>query len=133
MSDLPERPDYDDREHMHELVMPFKCVKSVGGPYDDDGFTAGFQCGQLFQKLSVPNLAAASEMVYETLEQQADLIAMLFNLTVNVLWRGDGWVHLGFTRPPSLAVDPNIACGSTWHATRRVKRAERCPVCGEAS
>lgn len=95
---LPERPEYDDREHGYEMLMPFRCVRSTGGPFEDDAFTAGFQAGMLYQKLSLPDLAAASEMVYESIEQQADLIAMQFNLHMEVLWRGDGWVHLGFTR-----------------------------------
>lgn len=102
---LPDRPEYDDRDE-YALVMPFRCVTSVGGPFDDDAFTAGWQAGALYQKLSVPNLVAASEMLYEALEAQADLIAMRFGLDVEVLWRGDGWVHLGFTRPTHLAVQP---------------------------
>lgn len=98
---LPGRPDYDDRER--ELVVPFRCVTSAGGPFDDDAFTAGFQAGMLYQKLSTPDLAAATEMVYEALEELADLMGMRYGLTMDVLWRGDGWVHLGFTRALELA------------------------------
>lgn len=132
---LPERPDYDDRDSGYGLVMPFRCVTSVGGPFDDDAFTAGFQAGQLWQRLSTPNLAAASEMVYEALEEQVDLIAMARGLKMDVLWRGDGWVHLGFVRPStgimeSKSDDP---CRAGWHDARRVKRADRCPLCGEAN
>lgn len=36
--DQPEEPAY-------ELAVPFKLVTSQGGPYDDDAFTAGFECG----------------------------------------------------------------------------------------
>lgn len=99
---LPERPGYDDREHSYELLLPFRCVASVGGPFDDDAFTAGFQAGQLYQKLSNPVLRGATEMVYEALEEQADLIAMAAGVSVEVLWRGEGWVHLGFDRPLHL-------------------------------
>jgi hypothetical protein len=93
---LPERPDYDDRDY--GLVMPFVCVASAGGPFDDDAFTAGYQMGLLDAKLNKPNLAATTEMIYEQLRGQADLLAMRYGLRMDVLHESDGWLHVGFAR-----------------------------------
>lgn len=132
---LPERPDYDDRDAGYALVMPFVAVKSKDGPFDDDAFVAGFQAGALYQKLAGHDLVATTEMVYEALEEQVDLIAMARGLATEILWRGDGWIHVGFTRPTYLAqaVEPDGPCRQQWHVLRRVKRADRCPGCGEAN
>lgn len=38
---MPDEPDE------YALVMPFTVVASVGGPYDDDAFAAGFTAGRI--------------------------------------------------------------------------------------
>lgn len=96
---LPEPSEYDDRDQeVYGLVLPFVCVASSDGPFEDVSFVAGFQMGRLDAKLAVENLCAMTDMVYASLEAQADLIAMRHGMTMDVLARADEWVHLGFTR-----------------------------------
>jgi hypothetical protein len=42
-----------DHEHELEMVLPFVVVKSKGGPYDDDAFVAGYQCGLIDKQLEI--------------------------------------------------------------------------------
>ena len=63
----------------YELVFPFVCTTSAGGPYDDAAFVAGMPLGQLDAHLrtlkSVP-VPSHTVTVYRELVAQADLIAM---------------------------------------------------------
>ena len=84
-------------------VMPFVAVTSQGGPFDDQAFTAGFQCGQLWQLLHVERPEAVSLSVYRDLERQVDLIAMAAGYTC-LFARGyrteDGWLSIDLRRIP---------------------------------
>lgn len=95
--------EYDDREL--ELALPFLCVQSKGGPFDDDSFVSGIQFGMLMSKLDNEHLMATTEMVHEALVPTLDLLAMKEGFVMTVLHETDGWAHVGFTRP-STAGDP---------------------------
>lgn len=43
-----------DSDAEYGLVMPFVVVASVGGPYDDESFAAGWQLGSLDYNLADP-------------------------------------------------------------------------------
>lgn len=99
MSGIPERPDWDDRdEETFGLVMPFVAVVSKGGPYDDPSFVAGYQAGEINGKLESRRIAAATFLIYTTLIEQVDLIAMRHGYTSEVLHRDETWCQIGVTR-----------------------------------
>lgn len=87
--------DYDPQEVGWGLVMPFVACKTQGGPYDDDGFCAGFQAGIVDGKLSagIPEYRAA---FYSPLAPQLDLIAMRHDYSIEVdmdpAYRDWSWV-----------------------------------------
>lgn len=91
--------EYDDRDaEQHELLFPFTCVTSAGGPHEDHAFVAGVQLGQLIERLRPRHIAATTDLVDDTLEAQCDLMAMAYGYSSEVLARPDGWIHVGFTR-----------------------------------
>lgn len=75
MLDPADQPE----DEGYELVVPFVVCTSVGGPFDDDAFVAGFQAGQVDQALKVAGNANASEVrftVNSELVKQLELIGM---------------------------------------------------------
>lgn len=60
--------------------MPFVVCRSRGGPYDDDAFVAGYQCGEIDKALSVAAVIGTQRLrfpiVYASLLPQLDLVAM---------------------------------------------------------
>jgi hypothetical protein len=72
----PDRPEHDGME----MVLPFVVVTSVGGPYDDESFAAGWQCGEIDRALAVAAVTGATTVhfpIFRTsLQRQVDLIAM---------------------------------------------------------
>ena len=75
--DLPE----DDAM---ELVFPFVVCQSNGGPYDDDAFTAGYQCGRADSALAAAAAVGASRATFTVgtgLVAQVELIAMHHGFT----------------------------------------------------
>lgn len=63
----------------YELAVPFIVCTSVGGPFDDDAFVAGFQAGQVNQALKAAAAANAIEVrftVNSELVKQLELIGM---------------------------------------------------------
>lgn len=62
------------------LAVPFTLVASIGGPYDDDAFAAGFQCGEVDRALDMGAAARAETvrfpMTRSALLPQLELIAM---------------------------------------------------------
>lgn len=60
----------------HDLVMPFVVCRSNGGPYDDDGFCAGWHLGQIDTELAVVAPAILEVTVLTGSVPQLDLIAM---------------------------------------------------------
>lgn len=79
--------EMSDGEHAMELVMPFTCVTSVGGPYDDRAFAAGFQAGQIDRSLAAIAAVEGQGMyditVRTDLAPQLDLIAMRHGFTTD--------------------------------------------------
>lgn len=75
-------------EQRFSLVMPFVVVHSTGGPYDDDAFAAGWQCGSIDRALAVAQAANAQtvhvKMVRSAVTRQLELIGM---------HRGYGFTH----------------------------------------
>lgn len=83
-------------EEEYSLVMPFVVVTSVGGPYDDDAYVAGYEMGTLKYALDV-----APEQFTETIRTanvpQADLLAMQARWTMHVEDTGvEGWSYVTF-------------------------------------
>lgn len=95
------QPD-DEYAGQYRLVMPFVCVQSAGGPYEDAAFAAGMQMGALDQELrSLAPLDALprSRYVPTPLVHQADLIAMKHGyITEATPWEDhpDEWTRLDF-------------------------------------
>ena len=95
----PEQPEWDDRQFKFELLMPFLAVESKGGPYDDQAFTAGYQMGNINGLLEDRRIAATTFIIYQPLKEQADLIAMRFGYTMEVLHDdSEEWMQVGYTR-----------------------------------
>jgi len=72
-------PAMTDEEGEYELVLPFVICKSDGGPYDDQAFVAGVNCGQLMAELqALTQHSALPRPRYARPEYlpQYDLIAM---------------------------------------------------------
>jgi len=70
--DQPEDEGYD-------LLYPFVVCRSQGGRYEDDGFTAGVQVGQIDTALKVALAAGADRYratVRTALVQQLELVGM---------------------------------------------------------
>jgi hypothetical protein len=65
----------DEEFSGYELVMPFVVVTSVGGPFDDNAFAAGWTCGQVDTQLAAKPAELALSG-YTNLREQFDLIAM---------------------------------------------------------
>lgn len=72
--------DYDDAP-----VVPFVSLKSRGGAFDDDGFTAGFEMGNLWCTLGLcagQQALPPRTMIRQANEHQADLLAMHHGYTM---------------------------------------------------
>lgn len=72
------------------LVLPFKAVRSVGGPYDDEAFCAGYDVGRLHALMRTTSAQRLEELCRTVLLDQLDLCAM-----------EAGWVIV--SREPTLA------------------------------
>jgi len=74
----------DDAEDEFELLMPLVVVRSKGGPFDDEAYTAGFEAGRLWELLGA-GVEFESRAVRTANIRQLDLIAMHFGyaLTTN--------------------------------------------------
>lgn len=107
MTAVPELPEWDDRdEEMRTLSMPFVCVESVGGPYHDGSFVAGFQLGEISEALRTRMIAATTYLILTPLQRQADLIGMKFGYTSDILIEDDEWTQIGFTRVDTDGINP---------------------------
>lgn len=64
-------------EASYGLIMPFVCVESVGGPYDDEAFAAGWHCAQIDEALAAGRPGDVAHVsVRTTIVGQLDLIAL---------------------------------------------------------
>lgn len=83
--DLPEEDGY-------ELAFPFVACQSNGGPYDDDAFTAGYQCGRADRTLAAAAAVGADRATFTVntdLVAQVELIAMHHGFTYILVARCD--------------------------------------------
>lgn len=60
----------------YEVSMPFVCVESVGGPYEDEAFVAGFQVGSITAALGSGVTQYLDATVRTGVVDQLDLAAM---------------------------------------------------------
>jgi hypothetical protein len=58
------------------MTMPWVCVESVGGAWEDEAFQAGYTCGRLHSKMRTTFDLTLVEVVPAELVQQLDLCAM---------------------------------------------------------
>jgi hypothetical protein len=76
----PRDPLDQPEEQSWGLAVPFVVCQSQGGPYDDDAFVAGFQCGQVDKALAVSAAAGSRTvtlpLIRTELIRQLELIAM---------------------------------------------------------
>lgn len=86
----------DSQGHEMSLVMPFVVVKSVGGPYDDDAFCAGWALGKISAALSQSGTSWSGPVPPAYLPQ-LDLIAMDRGRGVAAGDEADGWVQVTVT------------------------------------
>lgn len=66
-------------EHDMELVMPFVVVASVGGPFDDQAYCAGYEMGALDSRLAAAachGLGCPTVTVLRGNVAQVELLAM---------------------------------------------------------
>lgn len=74
----------------HELVMPFVVCESVGGPYADEAFVAGYWCGHydaLMERGEAPGNYVPAGIV-----PQLDLVAMRHGFTMTAEpWEDDSF------------------------------------------
>lgn len=90
---VPDGPDGDE----FEILVPFIVCKSEGGVFDDDSFTAGFECATVYADLKYAKGAPSGlpmtphEAVLRTDNvKQIDLLAMhLGYKTRAVVWDED--------------------------------------------
>ena len=66
----------------HSLAVPFVVCTSAGGPFDDDAFVAGFQCGDIDRALKV---AAANDSDGATFTVRSELVRQL---ELHAMYRG---------------------------------------------
>lgn len=79
------------------LVMPFVIVKSVGGPYDDEAFTVGWEMAELDAWLRAGQRHGARKMIHSTAIAQADLLAMKNGYTMTAeVTQIDSWAAVTF-------------------------------------
>ena len=86
----------------YELSMPFVVVTSVGGPYDDDAYAAGWEAKTIQIQLvglaeqSGPLIMVASVLIEN--QSQIDLVAMQEGWTVTFEYADAYWVTATFQR-----------------------------------
>jgi hypothetical protein len=89
-------------DHEYGLVMPFVVVTSVGGPYDDDAYVAGYEAGMADAQLAhgprVVDLVVRSDNA-----PQIDLIGMRHGYTVHTTIVDSGWSCLEL-----IKADPDV-------------------------
>lgn len=95
--DVMAAPDLDDAHY--ELVMPFVVVESVGGPFDDAAYCAGWEAGTIDVKLmalSAFGQSATDLVCVEANWPQVSLILMKhgWNVDESSMSIADGWVSV---------------------------------------
>ena len=89
----------DDRGDVEfGLVMPFVVCASNDGPYDDQAFVAGYECGHLAARLQFEKPALLRLPVRTSSLPQVDLIAMNGGYAIQTQPEQDGWVSVELMR-----------------------------------
>ena len=91
--------DADGTEPDYDLYLPFVCVESDGGPYEDRAFAAGWQCGEIAALLASAGdqIATFDTIVYRGVAAQLDLVAMDRGFVCTTEDTDeDDWVHVTF-------------------------------------
>lgn len=89
---------------MIDNPVPFVAVESLGGPYDDEAFSAGFQLGMLNMGFFIDDFPDHFCMpMFRQSVRQADLIAMRHGWCTRVHEEvDDQWVILSFFRSSAI-------------------------------
>ena len=91
---------YDDGGD--NIVMPFTVCSSLGGPYDDAAFQAGWNCALIDRVLNSNRYAYFEDVVQTPLVPQLDLLAMHHGYTMRSRpvagMDPDEYTHIAFTR-----------------------------------
>jgi hypothetical protein len=79
-------------------ILPFVCVQSVGGPYDDESFAAGWSCGEVGAMLIQRPVSLEVTVRVATLKQ-LDLLAMHHGYVMEPCEPSEieEWCHAMFT------------------------------------
>jgi len=80
------------------LNVPFTAVQSVGGPYEDAAFCAGYSVGFVGGILSIGELDLAKALIEDDLLHQMDLIAMMYKYTMTITEQAGGWSTVIFRK-----------------------------------
>lgn len=90
----------DEHESEYRLLMPFVVVQSVGGPYDDASYVAGWNLGYLDARLQFSPRQPVEVTINTSNRPQVDLVAMKHGYTLDTepLGRGD---YLAATLTPA--------------------------------
>lgn len=93
----------DEPEHEHQwgLVVPFTCVTSAGGPFDDLAFCAGFDAATRHAAMRLGPREPFTVAIRCELRAQMDLLAMEAGWTMAVeddnSTPNDEWLTATFT------------------------------------
>jgi hypothetical protein len=104
-------PADEPEDEGYELVVPFVVCTSVGGPFDDDAFVAGFQAGQVNQALKVAANANAHEVQFTinaALVKQVELIGMnhgFHHIVAEVADDAPSWAFVTFRTGAPVSSD----------------------------
>lgn len=89
----------------YELVLPFVAVHSVGGPYDDLAYAAGWEMGALNVELRHVHPPSAVVMVRAANGAQAELIAMRHGYVAHQVPYDDHWTKVTLRLAPADQLD----------------------------
>lgn len=78
------------------LVMPFVVCASQGGPYHDDSFVGGYECG-FIDALLTSGQKRVQRLAHRASLPQIDLIAMKHNCSIHVQDDGE-WATVTLTK-----------------------------------
>jgi len=91
----------EEEEPTFELLVPFTCVESEGGPYNDKAFAAGWQLGAAWQLLQQHKDVWTESVLlfYPDLAHQVDLMAMQFGFMTSVVGESEDFIHVLIMNP----------------------------------
>lgn len=94
-----------------ELVMPFVAVRSVGGPYADDAYAAGWEMGALNVELRRVRPDTMTVAIRAANGAQAELIAMHHGYVAHQVPYDDHWTMLTLRRAGADDLDDSADRG----------------------